>query len=180
MQRSLLWHGLTAARQAAFAAQGKGMAIEVVLALSGLGPRASRHVAKALPVDRLVAQGTGSLGLRLQRQVIRAQREGIQRLLLLGTDLPQVGAEDLLAAFEALNRNALVLGPACDGGYWLVGLCPQRPAPRLFAGAHGPIPWGSSMVLARTLEAAAAEGLAPALLQDQGDLDRVQDLRPWR
>ena len=180
VQRALLFHGLTVARQAANEGLGRGQPTEVVFAVSGLAPKASRRWAQALPVDRLVDQGPGSLGLRLQRQVIRARREGIGKLVLVGTDLPHLCSADLLAAFEALAGAALVLGPASDGGYWLIGLSPQVPAPRLFAGAHHPIPWGSGRVMASTLEAAAVEGLIPALVRERGDLDRAKDLLAWR
>ena len=73
-----------------------------------------------------------------------------------------------------------MLGPARDGGYWLMGLSPRLRAPRLFAGAGAPIPWGRAAVLRRTLEAAAAEGLTPELLAERGDLDRPVDLALWR
>lgn len=180
VQRALLFHGLSAARQAAIEGSGRGQPIEVVFAVSGLAPRASRRWGQTLPVDRLVDQGSGSLGLRLQRQVIRARREGVEKLVLVGTDLPHLCSADLLAAFEALAGSPLVLGPACDGGYWLLGLSPQVPAPRLFAGARHPIPWGSDRVLASTLEAAAAEGLIPGMVSERKDLDRAKDLTAWR
>jgi hypothetical protein len=180
VQARLLLQGLSAARQAAHDGQRQGQSIEVVLALSGLGPQASRRLARALPVDRLVAQGPGSLGLRLQRQVERARREGIGQLVMVGTDLPHLCSADLLQAFAALREAPLVLGPALDGGYWLIGLCPWRPAPRLFAGAQGPIPWGSDRVWSSTLAGAAAEGLTPTLLPTRSDLDRAVDLRAWQ
>lgn len=180
VQRRLLWHGLWAARQASREAGQEGAPLEVVFALTGLPPRAIRRWGSSLPVDRIVDQGTGSLGVRLQRQVHRAAREGIDHLVLVGTDLPHLSSADLLAAFAALRDAALVLGPASDGGYWLMGLSPQRLAPRLFAGAHGPIPWGTDQVFTRTLEAAAAEGLEPVLLPQRSDLDRVGDLLAWQ
>ncbi|MFM9072179.1 MAG: TIGR04282 family arsenosugar biosynthesis glycosyltransferase [Cyanobium sp.] len=180
VQRKLLWHGLCAAHQAASTARREGQPVEVVLALGGLGPRATQRFTRTLPVDRVVGQGGGSLGLRLQRQVRRASREGIERLLMVGTDLPHLNSGDLLAALEALHHSALVLGPASDGGYWLIGLSPKREAPRLFAGGEHPIPWGTDQVFASTLEAAAAEGLAPLLLPQRSDLDRADDLMVWR
>jgi len=180
VQRRLLWHGLWAARQASREARQEGRPMEVVFALTGLAPRAIRRWGSPLPVDRVVDQGKGSLGVRLQRQVRRAAKEGIDHLVLVGTDLPHLSSADLLAAFEALHHSALVLGPASDGGYWLMGLSPQREAPRLFAGAHRPIPWGTDKVFTSTLEAAAAEGLEPVLLPQRSDLDRVGDLQAWR
>ena len=180
VQRRLLWHGLWAARQASREAWLEGAPLEVVFALTGLAPRATRRWTRDLPVDRVVNQGTGSLGVRLQRQVRRAAREGIDHLVMVGTDLPHLCSADLLAAFEALHHSTLVLGPASDGGYWLMGLSPRWRTPRLFAGTHRPIPWGTDQVFLSTLEAAAAEGLAPFLLPQRSDLDRVGDLLSWR
>ena len=180
VQAGLLLHGLAAAQQAASDGQAEGQAIEVVLAVSGVGPQAGRRWGRALAVQRLVHQGEGSLGLRLQRQVTRARREGIQRLVVVGTDLPQLCSSDLLSAFAALGSAEMVVGPACDGGYWLIGLRPPTPSYRLFAGARHPIPWGSDRVLASTLAAAAAEGIQPVLLAKRRDLDHAQDLAAWR
>lgn len=180
VQWRLLHHGLAAARDAARLARRQGEPIEVVLAVSGLGPRARRRWAATLPVDRCVGQGEGSLGVRLRRQVERARREAVGAVLLIGSDLPRISAADLLAAFAALRRAPLVVGPAADGGYWLLGLTPRLRAPRLFAGAEGPIPWGGDAVLGRTLAAAVAEGLTPALLAEGQDLDTPADLAAWR
>ncbi|MEB3302055.1 MAG: TIGR04282 family arsenosugar biosynthesis glycosyltransferase [Cyanobacteriota bacterium] len=180
VQARLLLHGLAAAQQAASEGRAAGQAIEVVLAVSGVGPQAGRRWGRALAVQRLVHQGEGSLGLRLQRQVTRARREGIQRLVVVGSDLPQLCSDDLLSAFAALRSAEVVVGPACDGGYWLIGLRPTTPSCRLFAGARHPIPWGSERVLASTLAAAAAVGIQPVLLAERRDLDHALDLAAWR
>jgi hypothetical protein len=148
--------------------------LEVVLAVTGLGPSAARRWGRCLGADRTVPQGGGSLGLRLQRQVIRALREGSPAVLLIGTDLPQVTATDLRQACLLLNRSPLVLGPATDGGYWLIGL--QRSSPLLFSG----IAWGSDQVLKQTLEQARRAGLDSRFLAQAADLDRPADLLAWR
>jgi hypothetical protein len=180
IQARLTQHGLAAAAEArrvlvaAAGAGGQGGGLELVLAASGLGPRAARRWGRQLGVDRVVAQGSGSLGLRLQRQLLRGCREGAAAVVLIGSDLPALAAEDLLEAFRALEHSALVLGPAADGGYWLIG--GRRATPQLFTG----IDWGSDRVLAQTLELARQAGLAPALLAERHDLDRPADLAPWR
>lgn len=180
VQHRLLGHGLAAAREAARDGLRQGDPLEVVLAVGGMGPRARRRWGGSLPVDRLVGQGEGSLGVRLRRQVERARREAVHHLVMIGSDLPELSGADLLAAFAALRQGPLVLGPARDGGYWLIGLSPQTPAPHLFAGARGPIPWGSEAVLRHTLAAAAADGLSPVVLPERRDLDRASDLAAWR
>jgi len=180
IQARLTQHGLAAAAEArralaaAAGAVGHGGSLELALAASGLGPRAAARWGRRLGVDRVVAQGTGSLGLRLQRQLLRGCREGAAAVVLIGSDLPALAADDLLEAFRALEHSALVLGPAGDGGYWLIGR--HRATPQLFTG----IDWGSHRVLAQTLELAGQAGLAPTLLAERHDLDRPADLDPWR
>ena len=152
---------------------------ELVLAAEPLGPRAAQRWARLLGADRGVGQGSGGLGLRMQRQLQRAWREGAEQVVLIGSDLPELQPGDLLVAFQALERAPLVLGPAADGGYWLIGLARSAPtelAGRLCSG----MPWGSVQVLERTLAAARALVVEPALLEKRGDLDHAADLRPWR
>jgi rSAM/selenodomain-associated transferase 2 len=68
----------------------------------------------------------------------------------------------------------VVLGPALDGGYYLIGL--KHPAPELFAG----IPWGGADVLAETMHVAASRRLKSSLLSPLFDIDRQEDLALWR
>ena len=169
IQARLTDHTLAAARDAR---QGHGL--ELVLAVEGLGSLAASRWGKALGADRTLLQGRGALGLRMQRQFQRAAREGASKVVLIGSDLPQLEASDLTAAFTSLGHCQGVLGPAQDGGYWLIGL--RRPEPELLAG----ITWGSAQVLEQTLSAMARRGLEPELLTRRGDLDWARDLLPWR
>ncbi|MCX5938134.1 MAG: TIGR04282 family arsenosugar biosynthesis glycosyltransferase, partial [Cyanobium sp. LacPavin_0920_WC12_MAG_62_9] len=148
--------------------------VEVVVAMDGLGPRAARRWFGARGGLRWVAQGGGSLGVRMQRQINRAIREGAQAVVLIGSDLPQLERADLAAGFACLGAAAgdgcdLVLGPADDGGYWLIGL--HQAQPSLLAG----IPWGGDQVMGRTLERAAGLGLDVDLLPTRRDLDWPRD-----
>ncbi|MCC6748729.1 MAG: TIGR04282 family arsenosugar biosynthesis glycosyltransferase [Deltaproteobacteria bacterium] len=114
-------------------------------------------------------QGTGDLGERLRRALDDRLGRGA-RAVLVGCDLPGLSAELLRQAVAALSSHDLVLGPAHDGGYYLVGL--RNRAPTLF---HD-IPWGGPTVLERTLERARAASLAVALLAPLADVDRPEDL----
>ena len=171
LQARLSGHTLAVARLAAERSQA-----HLVLALGGAGVRAGRRLLQScggLDGIALRLQGAGSLGLRMQRQLLQAQSEGAESVVLIGADLPGLESWDLLQAFALLEHHGLVLGPAADGGYWLIG---QR-APglaRLMAG----IPWGSDQVLASTLALAATAGLTVPLLSERFDLDRRQDLGP--
>jgi rSAM/selenodomain-associated transferase 1 len=90
-----------------------------------------------------IGQGHGDLGQRMDSALRRFPRG---RAAIVGSDIPAAGAADLTAAFRALGRAEAVFGPAEDGGYWLVGVGPRRPA-RPFAGVR----WSSAHALADTL-----------------------------
>jgi rSAM/selenodomain-associated transferase 1 len=113
-------------------------------------------------------QGPGNLGEKMARALARAEK--YRRLVLIGSDCPDLSLEILTAAFNALAAYDLVLGPALDGGYYLIGL--SRPAPELFRNQ----PWGRSELLAATLATAASLGLTYHLLQELADVDRPEDL----
>ena len=169
IQARLTVHTLAAARDAR-----QRYGLELVLAVEGLGGLAASRWGQALGADRTVLQGRGALGLRMQRQFQRAARDGASKVVLIGSDLPELEASDLSAAFTSLGHCQGVLGPALDGGYWLIGL--RRPEPELLAG----IAWGGAQVLEQTLAAMARRGLEPELLTRRGDLDWARDLLPWR
>jgi rSAM/selenodomain-associated transferase 1 len=114
---------------------------------------------------RRVGQGRGDLGHRMDR-VLRRFPSGCAAIV--GADIPAAGAGDLAAAFRALGHADAVFGPATDGGYWLVGLSPRRPA-RPFAGVR----WSSAHALADTL--ANFRGRRVAMLRPLSDVDSAAD-----
>jgi len=115
-------------------------------------------------------QGEGDLGDRLRRAFSQAFSQGAQAVVVIGADCPGLGPALFAQAFAALERENVVLGPAMDGGYYLVGLA--KPAPTLFAD----IPWGSEKVLTATLEQAQTLALSIHLLEPLADVDRPEDL----
>lgn len=123
---------------------------------------------KAIPC---LPQGGGDLGERLARTFTQAFAEGFEAVVVMGADCPGLDREIMTRAFAALERAELVLGPASDGGYYLVGL--SRPAPPLFSG----IPWGGAQVLTTTLDRAKNLQLTHLLLKTLSDIDRPEDLR---
>ena len=114
----------------------------------------------------LVDQGDGDLGARL----LRAAEPPV---ILIGADIPDLSAACLQAAAAALRDAPAVIGPAEDGGYYLLGL--RTPMPFLFEA----MPWGTDQVFTITAERLAAHGVAPALLPTLADLDRPEDLARW-
>ena len=114
----------------------------------------------------LVDQGDGDLGARL----LRAAEPPV---ILIGADIPDLSATCLRAAATALREAPAVIGPAEDGGYYLLGL--RTPMPFLFEA----MPWGTDQVLAITAGRLADCGITPALLPTLADLDRPEDLARW-
>jgi len=149
-----------------------------VLAISGLGPGHARRWGKHHGIDEIHLQGQGHLGTRLKRQLLR-QRHRRSSVLVVGSDLPDFNRRDLLMALESLHSHELVLGPAADGGYWLIALSSslmQTPQRWPLAG----IPWGSAEVCDRTLESAERNGLSVDFLPQRQDLDHLRDLNRWQ
>jgi rSAM/selenodomain-associated transferase 1 len=118
-------------------------------------------------------QAGGDLGGRLA-EAFSALLEGPgARGIVIGTDCPDLDAALIDEAFGALERADVVIGPASDGGYYLIGLA--RPAPGLFAG----IDWSTERVLDQTMAAAAAESLSVARVRVLDDIDTPADLARW-
>ena len=115
----------------------------------------------------VIPQGGGLLGARMAR----AARES--PAILIGADIPDLTTELVQTAATLLQRHSVVIGPALDGGYYLIGV--REPAPWLFA----PMAWGSDTVLTETLERCAARGIVPGLLTPLADLDRPEDIARW-
>lgn len=118
-------------------------------------------------VPRL-SQGHGDLGARMLR-ALSCHR----RAVLVGSDIPGLTRDDIAAAFRALGRADAVFGPAEDGGYWLVGFGPRRPA-NPFAGVR----WSTRHALADTLT--NFRGRRVALLRRLRDVDTAADLAAIR
>jgi hypothetical protein len=111
------------------------------------------------------------LGGRMAAAFETAFREGAQRVAIVGTDAPWVSRERVLEALSALDAHPVVLGPARDGGYYLIALaCPRA---ELFDG----IAWSTSGVLRTTIAKARALGLPVRLLQPLTDIDTLEDVR---
>jgi rSAM/selenodomain-associated transferase 2/rSAM/selenodomain-associated transferase 1 len=125
------------------------------------------------------AQGSGDLGRRMTRAFKETFQDSKGAAVIVGSDIPGISADIILQAFEGLQKNDLVLGPARDGGYYLIGMKYTLPAdtyPRLFDGLN----WGTGDVLAQTLQIAGESGLGFLLLESLGDVDRPEDLPIWR
>jgi rSAM/selenodomain-associated transferase 1 len=100
---------------------------------------------------------------------------GFRRVVIVGSDLPSLSAHLLRRAFELLDDHRCVIGPAADGGYWLLGMR------EMIGGVFDDVPWSTDGVLAATLARLDAAGITPALLETLADVDTAADLPAgWR
>ena len=129
------------------------------------------------PFQALFLPQRGStLGERMREGTRDLLSSGFDAVVLIGSDLPTLPPAHISAALDILMRRGevLVLGPADDGGYYLIGLTQSRP--EFFE--H--IPWGTPLVLQRTREAAEALGVPVETVPPWYDVDSASDLlRVW-
>ena len=118
------------------------------------------------------AQTGADLGARMAAALGRCLVSG-RRAVLIGTDFPDLPDDVLFGAFEKLESRdgpEITLGPAADGGYYLIGM--KRFVPEIFID----IPWSTNEVLSRTMERAGALGIGTSLLPEWRDVDDEDDL----
>jgi uncharacterized protein len=120
-------------------------------------------------VENSYVQQGQDLGERMSNAFARTFESGRDKVVLIGTDCPTLQSQHLLQAFEALNHSDLVVGPATDGGYYLIGM--KGSAAYLFEG----IAWSTSQVLSQTLHVASQQGLIVTLLPELDDIDTQED-----
>ena len=144
------------------ATQATGLALEV----RTTGAPVARFVDWLGPLA-IVDQGEGSLGDRLARAATPYPT------ILIGADAPDLTPALLGKAADALARAPATIGPAADGGYWLLGL---REA---VAGVFEGIDWGTERVFTQTMARLDQSGIAPIVLPELADCDRPEDLARW-
>ncbi len=110
------------------------------------------------------------LGKRMADIFERQFGQGYERVVIVGSDLPVFPTNILSDAFRTLERDHAVLGPARDGGYYLIGL--NRMIPELFTD----MPWGTARVFETTCGRLAGLGMKPAVMPEWFDVDTVEDL----
>lgn len=120
-----------------------------------------------------VPQSEGSLGDRVCQAFTKAAAEGYKKIVVIGADCPSIDEDVLNRAFSALDSCDVVVGPATDGGYYLIGT--NRCYPELFQR----ISWGTSDVLAQTRKSIERLGLRAHYLDALSDVDVPADLAIW-
>jgi rSAM/selenodomain-associated transferase 1 len=110
------------------------------------------------------------LGKRMSNAFQKLFQKGYQKVIIIGTDCPEITAKDISEAFMSLEKKEVCIGPALDGGYYLLGMCGYYEA--LFQN----IPWSSSEVTKITLEILNFHQVSYELLKTLRDIDTEEDL----
>jgi uncharacterized protein len=149
--------------------------------IAGVAAAGARVIVAVTPPDatdevfdglEVVRQPDGDLGCRMAATLGQLFEGGARRVALVGSDLPTITGAPVREAFRLLAADpaAVVLGPALDGGYYLVA---AAHVPPIFDG----IAWGTGRVLQQTRDAATRAGLRIHTVAPLGDVDTVEDLR---
>ena len=180
IQQQLTRHTFSVAK----ALEKKGM-VNIKLSIAGIAPKGIKRWGSKEGIKAVNQQGKGNLGLRMRRQILKAQVSPHSQInygkttIVIGTDLPNLCQLDLIRAIKYLENYEMVLGPANDGGYWLIGLTGRLVNPVATWPFSG-IPWGTDQVLTKTLRLAEQLGTSHTVLNKQNDIDLIEDLAPWQ
>ncbi len=118
----------------------------------------------------IFAQGNGGLGERMQR-IFDTLPGG--PVMIVGSDIPGIHADEIARGFKLLGKNDAAIGPAPDGGFWLIGL---KRFPRIVKPFHN-VRWSSTHARRDTLQ--NLEGLHVGELATRRDIDTSEDYRDW-
>ena len=151
---------------------GAGLGVTIELSVASLAD--VPFFDHAFPELLVRPQIEGHLGQRMAASFEHAFSVGAECVILTGSDIPGLDGKLVRAAFDALETTPLVLGPAADGGYYLIGM--RAPGARLFEN----IAWSTERVLAQTAALAQAQGLSIAYLPQQSDMDVRDDFVRWQ
>ncbi len=118
-------------------------------------------------------QDGSDLGEKMHNAFLYAERSGSDATVIIGTDSPDLPFEYINDAFLRLSEKDVVIGPAIDGGYYLIGV--RKPDPDIFKDVE----WSSNKVLGRTLKNIKNAGKVVSLLDEWYDIDTPEDLERY-
>jgi hypothetical protein len=123
---------------------------------------------------QLEPQFEGDLGQRMSAAFAMAFADGAEKVLIIGSDTPGINNSHFQETWDALEEVDVVIGPAQDGGYYLLGL--RAYVPELFED----VPWSSEETLDATMERAMEAGLEVSWLEELNDIDTLEDWQQLR
>src|SRR5690554_1220857 len=123
------------------------------------------------PKTHFRIQSFGDLGNRMNTAIREVITLGYKKTIVVGSDCAEINSEDIHKAFSRLNTSEITLGPALDGGYYLIGM--KEVNPTLFQD----ITWSTDTVLNETISKIKSKKLSYSLLEVKSDIDVEEDLK---
>lgn len=133
-------------------------------------PERIRDFVSWLPHEKFMAQTGSDVGERMDNAVRYLLKNGADKAVITGADIPDLTSRIIMQAFEMLENADVVVGPARDGGYYLIGM--KSPMPELFRN----IPWSTRDVFSETDSVLKHSGKSYRVLPVLSDLDTIDDL----
>lgn len=122
-----------------------------------------------------MAQKGDDLGERLEAAFLKAFADGFRKVVIIGSDSPDLPGELLKEALDSLDKEDAVIGPALDGGYYVIGFRAGRVLQEVFVG----IEWGTATVYTSTMEVFMEHGYNVHVLPGWRDIDTCEDIRAF-
>lgn len=119
--------------------------------------------------EKFVQQGE-DLGARMKNAFGQGFADGYERIVLIGSDLPDINASHIYKGLKALEHSETVFGPAIDGGYYLIGLS------KIHDCVFENKPWSQSILLHETLSELKSKNITFSILETLNDIDTFEDL----
>ena len=160
----------------------KNFILDIIDALSTSGypfrvcfypPDAEEAITTWLVGHPAAPQDGNELGERMELAFKKIFTEGFTSAILIGSDIPDLTPAVFHEALESLNDNDAVIGPAADGGYYLIGFNKRSFLPRIFRG----IPWSTDTVFRETMDILKESSLRVHLVPQWKDVDTLEDLK---
>ena len=123
----------------------------------------AKHFTKKIQVD-------GDLGIKMASAIKENLDAGYEKVVLIGSDCAEINETDVENAFEALNTSEVVIGPALDGGYYLIGM--RTFIPSLFQDKS----WSTPDLINETISTLKKQQISFSLLSEKSDIDYEEDL----
>ena len=133
-------------------------------------PEKIRDFLSWFPDEKFIAQTDGDVGERMDNAIRYLLENGAKKAVITGADIPELSSKIIIEAFEMLDKADVVVGPAHDGGYYLIGM--KSTMPELFRNIH----WSTKEVFSETVSVLENSGKSYGVIPMLSDLDTIEDL----
>jgi hypothetical protein len=147
-----------------------GLSKSIVFTDTGIKVRPFIEGLRIPSVFSVEPQTGNDLGERMANALRKKWKAGFRKIVFIGSDCPLIRLEDIRTALQSLSKCEIVIGPATDGGYYLIGFSALKPF--VFDGIH----WGTNRVYQETVQKLSAHGTQWESLRERFDLDGFDDL----